>query len=101
MQQCIFVYFIRLDSGSDGESLPGVAGAGQSNMSTEVAALIQDANSYRPGKNGFSKQKNRTGSGPANTLKYINIVNGPGRYIDTIKQTQWPQQFKNKTGPEN
>ena len=32
----------RLDSGSDGESLPGVAGAGQSNLSTGVAALIQD-----------------------------------------------------------
>ena len=31
----------RLDSGSDGESLPGVAGAGQSNLSTGVAALIQ------------------------------------------------------------
>jgi len=34
--------FFRLDSGSDGESLPGVAGAGQSNLSTGVAALIQD-----------------------------------------------------------
>ena len=33
---------LRLDSGSDGESLPGVAGAGQSNLSTGVAALIQD-----------------------------------------------------------
>ena len=34
--------FFRLDSGSDVESLPGVAGAGQSNLSTGVAALIQD-----------------------------------------------------------
>jgi len=34
--------FFRLDSGSDGESLPGVAGAGQSNLSTGVAAFIQD-----------------------------------------------------------
>ena len=31
-----------MDSGSDGESLPGVAGAGQSNLSTGVAAPIQD-----------------------------------------------------------
>ena len=31
-----------MDSGSDVESLPGVAGAGQSNLSTGVAALIQD-----------------------------------------------------------
>ena len=62
---------------------------------------FQAANSYRPGKNGFSKQQNRIGIGPANTLKYINIVNGPGGYIHTIKQRQWPQQFKNKTGPEN
>lgn len=36
------MYIFRLDSGSDGESLPGVAGAGQSNLSTGVAALIQD-----------------------------------------------------------
>ena len=35
-------FLSRLDSGSDGESLPGVAGAGQSNLSTGVAALIQD-----------------------------------------------------------
>ena len=34
--------FCRLDSGSDVDSLPGVAGAGQSNLSTGVAALIQD-----------------------------------------------------------
>merc|ERR1712142_18684 len=34
--------FFRLDSGSDGESLPGVSGAGQSNLSTGVAALLQD-----------------------------------------------------------
>ncbi len=37
--------FFRLDVGSDSESLPhslgGVSGAGQSNLSTEVAALIQ------------------------------------------------------------
>lgn len=44
--------FFRLDSGSDGESLPGVAGAGQSNLSTGVAAFIQDqmlnARSFSP-----------------------------------------------------
>jgi len=34
--------FFRLDSGSDGESLPGVSGAGQSNLSTGVAAFLQD-----------------------------------------------------------
>jgi len=35
--------FFRLDSGSEtGETLPGVAGAGQSNLSTGVAVVIQD-----------------------------------------------------------
>ena len=45
MQQSVFVYLIRLDSGSDGESLPGVAGGGhtgQSNLTTRAAALNQD-----------------------------------------------------------
>ena len=30
----------------------------------------------------------------------MNIVNGPGRYIDTIKLRQWPQPFNNQMGPE-
>jgi len=46
--------FFRLDSGSDGESLPGVAGAGQSNLSTGVAALIQDQLINSPQVRSFS-----------------------------------------------
>lgn len=34
--------FFRLDSGSDGESLPGVSGPGQSNLSTGVTALLKE-----------------------------------------------------------
>eukprot|EP00092_Neocalanus_flemingeri_P017649 GFUD01019092.1.p1 GENE.GFUD01019092.1~~GFUD01019092.1.p1 ORF type:complete len:732 (+),score=200.13 GFUD01019092.1:118-2313(+) len=51
--------FFRLDSGSDGESLPGVAGAGQSNLSTGVAALIQDQliNSPHPQVRSFSPEQ--------------------------------------------
>ena len=55
MKYCIDCF--RLDSGSDGESLPGVAGAGQSNLSTGVAALIQDqmlASPHSPRVRSFS-----------------------------------------------
>ena len=47
----------RLDSGSDGESLPGVAGAGQSNLSTGVAALIQDQLINSPQVRAFSPEQ--------------------------------------------
>jgi len=49
--------FFRLDSGSDGESLPGVAGAGQSNLSTGVAALIQDQLINSPQIRSFSPEQ--------------------------------------------
>jgi len=49
--------FFRLDSGSDGESLPGVAGAGQSNLSTGVAALIQDQLINSPQVRSFSPEQ--------------------------------------------
>jgi len=49
--------FFRLDSGSDGESLPGVAGAGQSNLSTGVAALIQDQLMNHPQVRSFSPEQ--------------------------------------------
>ena len=49
--------FFRLDSGSDGESLPGVAGAGQSNLSTGVAALIQDQLINSPQLRSFSPEQ--------------------------------------------
>merc|ERR1712142_149776 len=49
--------FFRLDSGSDGESLPGVAGAGQSNLSTGVAALIQDQLINHPQVRSFSPEQ--------------------------------------------
>ena len=59
-----------------------------------------EAGSYRPSKNGFTKQQNTGGTGPADRLVIINIVNGPGRYIDTIKHRQWPQPLNNQIGPE-
>ena len=52
------------------------------------SALHLAASSYCPSKNGFTKQQNTRGTGPADTLVIINIVNGPGRYIDTIKHRQ-------------
>ena len=62
-------------------------------------ATLPPASSYRPSKNGFTKQQKGIVIGPADTLVIINLVNSPGRYTYTIKHRQWPKQFNNQMGP--